>query len=296
MPRFFHSGSPPVTCDHACHRRRGSLGGEDFALAQGSPVYAPFSGTYRFHRAGTGGWTITGVPSDSRLRGYFAQVMHLSASAGLVLNGSSRYYPEDALIAASGGRPGHPGAGSSTGPHTHEHGVIHGVRVAMSAFIAAIAAKITPAGGSGTPISPARRRRSEMDAYVIGRVDDGDVGELSLCHPTLVGPTPIEQGYIVVRPGRASDGSRISARDAIVAAARAYGLGAGIATTNSGDRDTYLAGQQLARDVRAQYLRDRDELAAAIAKALPAGGGAPIPSPTSGVLELRGTITPKEQS
>jgi len=144
MPRLFHNGSPRISCDDPCHKRRGSAGGEDFAVAVGTPVFAPVAGTYRFRSAGTGGWTITVVPADSRLRGWVLEVMHLSRSAGLVLGGASRYYPEGALIGYSGGRRGAPGAGSSNGPHTHEHAIIHGRRGGIRAAMALAVAIVNP--------------------------------------------------------------------------------------------------------------------------------------------------------
>lgn len=150
MPRLWHNGSPRLTCDNACHLRRGSKGGEDWAMAVGTPLYAPFDGTYRFHVAGTGGYTVTGIPSDSRLKELVAQVMHLSKSAGLVLGGASKFYREGTLLAYSGGRPGAPGAGSSTGPHEHAHGIISGKRGSMTTAIswarAQLAPKPTPTG------------------------------------------------------------------------------------------------------------------------------------------------------
>ena len=129
------------------------------------------------------------------------------------------------------------------------------------------------AGDDGTPIpTTPKRRRKDMDAYVISRVEDGKITELSLCHEILVGTTPIEQGYIVIRPSKDANGDPIPLKQALIAAARAHGLGFGITTTNGGDRPSYVAGQQLARDKRKQYLRDRAEFAAEIAKAIGSSG------------------------
>lgn len=161
MPRLFHAGSPRITCDHPCHQRRGS-GGEDFGLDVGTPIYAPVDGTYRFRTAGSGGWTITVIPADARLRGLVPEVMHLSSSTGLILNGASRYYREGEHVGYSGGSIGHPGAGSSTGPHTHEHAALNGRRVGIREGIAWAAAQVggSFAGGGSAPItSPNERRR-----------------------------------------------------------------------------------------------------------------------------------------
>jgi hypothetical protein len=104
------------------------------------------------------------------------------------------------------------------------------------------------------------RRRSPVDAYCIARMDGAKVAEISLCHPSIIGPTDLERGYIVIRPSKNPDGTPIPLEDAMVAAARAYGLGLSQAGVNGGTRNEYMAGQQLARDLRTQYLRDRAEV------------------------------------
>jgi len=160
MPRLFHNGSPRVTCSHPCHLARGtSAGGEDFGLNERTPLFAPVSGTYRFRRAGTGGWTITVIPADARLRGFVLEVMHLHSSAGLVLGGASRYYSEGALVGFSGGRVGHPGAGSSTGPHAHEHGYVAGRRYGIRETIARAIALVRPTA------PPTNRRHNVTTLY-----------------------------------------------------------------------------------------------------------------------------------
>lgn len=154
MPRLWHDGNPVMTCDHACHRRRGSLGGEDFAVREGTPLKAPVAGTYRFHTNGTGGWTMTVIPADARLRGFVIQALHLSGAAHLALNAGQRYYDEGQIVAYSGGRVGHPGAGQSTGPHTHEHGIIAGVRTGIRDAIARARALLAPIIIPATPSNP----------------------------------------------------------------------------------------------------------------------------------------------
>lgn len=160
--------------------------------------------------------------------------------------------------------------GTSTGNHLH-FGVLVLVRGAWvnvnpAPYLEAPPFKPTPAP---------KRRRNKMEPYVITRVDGGAITEMSVCHPTYVGTTPIEQGYYVVRAGTNPDGTKITVKDAMVAAARAHGLGFGISTTNGGDRDEYVAGQKLARQARIQYLRDRRETTKAIADGIPAGSITP---------------------
>lgn len=139
---LWHAGSLPISCDDPCHRRRGSAGGEDFAVGVGRPVFAPFSGTFRFRVAGTGGWTLTGISSE--VRGAVSEGMHLSRAI-LPLGGSARYVTKGTLLGFSGGRRGAPGAGSSTGPHIHEHGILNGVRMGMRAFVTKYNAKVAAA-------------------------------------------------------------------------------------------------------------------------------------------------------
>lgn len=145
MPRRPLSWLPRISCDDRCHKNRGSLGGTDYAVGVGTPVYAMFSGMARFQVVGTGGWTVSIRRDGSNQVG---QLMHLSRANGLTLGGASRHVNEGDLVAWSGGAKGALGAGSSTGPHLHAHVSVNGTRYGMEEYLA------NPAwAGSGTPIN-----------------------------------------------------------------------------------------------------------------------------------------------
>lgn len=140
MVNYWHTGNPTMTDDHAAHLRRGSLGGEDFAVPVGTPLYAPTAGLLRFRIAGTGGGTLSLLGDDGNLY----EAMHCSSSpftlGGAALRVSSRQF-----AGASGGAPGHYLAGSSTGPHVHEHYIRpDGVRRPISDLLLGTAGSITP--------------------------------------------------------------------------------------------------------------------------------------------------------
>ena len=104
-----------VSDDWAAHRRRGSLGGVDFATPVGTPIYAPVAGSVRFEAGnGSGGYIISLALADSP--GYVMQFLHCSG-----FNGSNRSVKAGELLGYTGGAKGSPGAGSSTGPHVHVH-------------------------------------------------------------------------------------------------------------------------------------------------------------------------------
>jgi murein DD-endopeptidase MepM/ murein hydrolase activator NlpD len=104
-----------VSDDWAAHRRRGSLGGVDFATPVGTPIYAPVAGSVRFEAGnGSGGYIISLALADSP--GYVMQFLHCSG-----FNGSNRSVKAGELLGYTGGAAGSPGAGSSTGPHVHVH-------------------------------------------------------------------------------------------------------------------------------------------------------------------------------
>lgn len=103
------------------NRRPPSLGGDDFKMKVGTPIYAHFDGKFKrklFN--GTGGHT--GVIEGKNVS---MEYMHLSK---FVATHNSNVKMGD-LIAYSGGAKGAPGSGSSTGPHLHIHGIKNGVRV-----------------------------------------------------------------------------------------------------------------------------------------------------------------------
>lgn len=132
MPRRPLATLPRISCDDACHKARGSLGGTDYAVIVGTPVYAMFSGTAHFSTVGTGGWTLTIDRDGYPQRG---QLMHLSKANGFTLGGPSRHVTEGELVAWSGGARGAYGAGSSTGPHLHAHVTVNGVRYGMEEYL-----------------------------------------------------------------------------------------------------------------------------------------------------------------
>jgi len=102
----------PVTCDFACHRKRGSAGGTDYGMPVGTPVISAFSGTVtHIPNAGAAGNEVKLALSN----GYTIVFMHLSKFAGK----SGDKVSPGTILGLSGGKAGAPGAGSSTGPHLH---------------------------------------------------------------------------------------------------------------------------------------------------------------------------------
>jgi murein DD-endopeptidase MepM/ murein hydrolase activator NlpD len=104
-----------VTDDWDAHRRRGSLGGVDFATPVGTPIFSPVAGSVRFEAgSGSGGYIISLALADSP--GYVMQFLHCSR-----FNGSNRSVKAGELLGYTGGAKGAAGSGSSTGPHVHVH-------------------------------------------------------------------------------------------------------------------------------------------------------------------------------
>lgn len=139
MARRPLNGNPRISCDNACHLSRGSAGGTDYAVVVGTPVYAPFAGKVVRQIHPLSGWRI-GVLAPN---GHDFWGFHLSgwvAATGAQVS-------EGQLIAYSGGAVGHPGAGSSTGPHLHAHVSVRGVIWGMEEYLA------SPAGGGGNAIT-----------------------------------------------------------------------------------------------------------------------------------------------
>ena len=213
---------PHVSCDDACHKNRGSLGGTDYAVGLGTPVYAMFSGMARYRVAGTGGWTIS-IERD--VDHQVGELMHLSRANGFVLGGARLAVTEGDLVAWSGGVKGAPGSGSATGPHLHAHVYVNGTRYGMEEYLA------NPDwAGGGTPITM-RKRDLTMPALI---KRTGGTSEWSLVWPALAGPTSLERGYIVTT-------------DAVRAKwwARFYETGQG--SEDQFDRNTYVEAQANAR-------------------------------------------------
>ncbi|HWM39869.1 MAG TPA: M23 family metallopeptidase [Streptomyces sp.] len=96
------------------HIDRGSLGGIDFGMGVGTELPAAGGGTVtNIPENGTGGHTVT-IQHDN---GYRTQYMHLSEF--LLSDGAA--VGTGGVVGRSGGEPGAPGSGSSTGPHVHWH-------------------------------------------------------------------------------------------------------------------------------------------------------------------------------
>jgi len=98
--------------DFAAHKARNSKGpGVDYGLPNGTPVAAPAAGTISYvYGTLDGGWVAT----ITHPGGYRSQLLHLSG-----FQGANRSVVMGEIVAFSGGVPGHPGAGSSTGAHLH---------------------------------------------------------------------------------------------------------------------------------------------------------------------------------
>lgn len=104
----------PVTGTWQAHLDRGSLGGIDHGMAVGTALPAAGGGRVRnLPYNGTAGHTVT-IHHDN---GYRTQYMHLSQF--LVADGA--VVGTGAVVGRSGGAPGAPGSGNSTGPHLHWH-------------------------------------------------------------------------------------------------------------------------------------------------------------------------------
>lgn len=99
-----------VSSDMNAHRKRGSAG-VDLKMPAGTPLPAPVGGTVRISRGGRGGNTVTIMGDDGRQYGF----SHLS---GVNVKDGQRVTP-GMIFGASGGVPGTPGAGNSSGAHVH---------------------------------------------------------------------------------------------------------------------------------------------------------------------------------
>lgn len=115
-----------VSDDWASHRARGSLGGIDYAVPVGTPIYAPAQGRIENVKGnGSGGWYVRLHHESPGLGlGWTDEFLHLSKFM------KPGHYKQGDIIGYSGGAVGHPGAGASTGAHIHWHLINpQGVRV-----------------------------------------------------------------------------------------------------------------------------------------------------------------------
>ncbi|WP_084541180.1 peptidoglycan DD-metalloendopeptidase family protein [Nocardioides alkalitolerans] len=103
-----------VTGTWAEHLARGSSGGIDYGMGVGTALPASAGGTIgNIPENGTGGHTVTITHAD----GWKTQYMHLSAFS----RSNGETVAQGDVVGLSGGAPGAPGSGSSTGPHVHWH-------------------------------------------------------------------------------------------------------------------------------------------------------------------------------
>lgn len=104
----------PITETWEGHLARGSLGGIDYGMPVGTRLPAAGGGVvHNDPDNGTGGYAAV-IHHDN---GYRTQYLHLS---GFVVPDGTRVAMGD-IVGLSGGYPGAPGSGSSTGPHLHWH-------------------------------------------------------------------------------------------------------------------------------------------------------------------------------
>lgn len=146
----------PISDDWADHIARGSLGGIDYAVVVGTPIIAPTAGwVENVQGNGSGGWYVkfTHDPGNGGLgKGWRDEFLHLSAFV------NSDYYGPGDVIGYSGGQPGSPGAGSSTGPHIHWH-LINGQGVRVNPLDYATKPEPTP---PTPPTPPIIERKKDM--------------------------------------------------------------------------------------------------------------------------------------
>lgn len=90
-------------------------GGVDIGVPSGTPVPSPVSGTVADVGTQSGGFGLYVQVKDKN--GNFHMFPHLSAVADGMTTGAS--VDKNSIVAYSGGDPGDPNAGSSTGPHLH---------------------------------------------------------------------------------------------------------------------------------------------------------------------------------
>jgi murein DD-endopeptidase MepM/ murein hydrolase activator NlpD len=109
------SKSAPITSPYGQRgggkKTKGFHAGLDFGVKQGSPVYAISDGTVTTVSQG-GGWGNYVVIDHGHISSRYA---HLSS----IMVSKNQKVKAGQVIARSGGKPGTPGAGSSTGPHLH---------------------------------------------------------------------------------------------------------------------------------------------------------------------------------
>lgn len=182
-------GTPPISCDDACHRARGSAGGTDYAVIVGTHVLAPFAGTVHHVRSTAGGTTVRLVGDN----GHIGYLMHLSDYVAA----DGQHVAEGELIALSGGLKGAPGSGSSTGPHLHADVVVDGRLWGMEEYLAHFAVRTA---GSGTPINPPEEDDMPKPIYY-APFDDSSSGRIRHGQNTPATGIRMSGVYVQVEPG-----------------------------------------------------------------------------------------------
>lgn len=107
-----------ISCDWECHLARGSAGGIDYAVSNGTPIRAAFAGALRNRTTGNLYTAILTADHNPKLGFYH---LHLSRYA------PSGHYNEGDIIGWTGGIKGAVGSGTSTGPHLHVNAYLSGV-------------------------------------------------------------------------------------------------------------------------------------------------------------------------
>lgn len=104
-----------ITDGWQSHLDRGSSqGGLDFAMPAGTPLPSPLSGVVTYEPGEGSGGNIITVTGASGWKSQYLHVRSATVTSGTKVKAGQ-------IIGKSGGVPGEPGAGSSTGPHLHWH-------------------------------------------------------------------------------------------------------------------------------------------------------------------------------
>lgn len=163
------------------NRRPPSLGGDDFKMPVGTPIYAHFSGIFkRKPFNGTGG--NTGVIEN---KNGSMEYMHLSEFVAE----HNEIVEIGQLIAYSGGAKGASGSGSSTGPHLHIHGIKNGLRVPYTNLLVEIPMPITINGSEMNRFKQVHRFENGKIVRMLYSFDNG------LCHVWIEGGATIANRY-----------------------------------------------------------------------------------------------------
>lgn len=96
------------------HRKDGSISpGIDFLMPVGTPVFAPAAGTLRLSTNSGGYGNLATIIRDN------GDAVHLAHLSELDWTKNGQRISVGTIVGKSGGKPGTPGAGNSTGPHLH---------------------------------------------------------------------------------------------------------------------------------------------------------------------------------